>query len=247
MKIAYGSDFHFEFIYSREVPLVIDRWEIEEDTDLMIIAGDLHVGAKNVLGTLEFIYNIHNIPILYVPGNHEYYGSSFQRENRRFHRADIEGVTILESKHIEIDKINFFGCAGNIDGSFEHIYKSKHGILNDFHQISDFDDHDILGKREYAFMHEAMWQSENTKIAITHSMPSPLCINPKYATGNILNPCFANDWGDIIYTHNPEFWVCGHTHDAFIMNIDETQVVCNPLGYPHEKNKWKWEYIYVYE
>ena len=145
MKIAYGSDFHFEFIYKEELPKIIDRWEFEEGTDLIIIAGDLHVGAENVMGTLEFIYILHGIPIIYVPGNHEYYGSSFERENRifRHNTAKIEGVNIFEAgyttKHGKYLKgtegdVTIIGCAGNIDGSWQDIYQAKHGALNDFYQ-----------------------------------------------------------------------------------------------------------------
>ena len=82
---------------------------------MIIIAGDLHVGAENVMGILEFIYTLHGIPIIYVPGNHEYYGSSFERENRifRHNTAKIDGVTIFEHGYTSFNDIMFIGCAGN--------------------------------------------------------------------------------------------------------------------------------------
>ena len=246
MKIAYGSDFHFEFIYYREVPKIIESWEFEEKTDLIIIAGDLHVGASAVMNILELINRMHDIPILYVPGNHEYYGSSFEKENNIFRKNfdTIDGVTIFRSDSVIIDEITFLGCAGNIDGSWQDIYQYKHGALNDFHQISDFENHDVYGRREHNFLEEVMRDTEMPMIAITHTMPSPKCISEKYK-GSVLNPCFANDWEDLIFNHKPLFWICGHTHDKFELKIDETMVMCNPVGYPHENKQWTWEYINV--
>ena len=74
MKIAYGSDFHFEFYKTiNDARNIIESWIFEPDTDMIVIAGDLHVGAKKVFTLLEFISEMHSIPIVYVPGNHEYY------------------------------------------------------------------------------------------------------------------------------------------------------------------------------
>lgn len=59
---------------------------------------------------------------------------------------------------------------GNIDGSYEHITILKHGGLNDFHMIKDFDKHEDFGKGEFKFMLRSV---DIGSIAITHTMPSP--------------------------------------------------------------------------
>ncbi len=234
---------------------------ISIDTELIIIAGDLHVGAEKVMSVLELIYRIHNIPIIYVPGNHEYYGSSFEKENRifRHNTAKIDGVSIftegyttvhgkkmqVRGKTLDEGDILIIGCAGNIDGSWQDIYQAKHGALNDFYQISDFHEHKNLGQSEHDFLDDVMWANDIPTIVVTHTMPSPKCVSKKYE-GSHLNACFANDWEDIIFTHKPMFWICGHTHDKFNMQIDKTAVACNPVGYPSENKQWKWEYMHVY-
>lgn len=56
MKIAYASDFHFEFYKSIiEARDIIETWVFEPDTEMIVIAGDLHVGAKKVFKLLEFV------------------------------------------------------------------------------------------------------------------------------------------------------------------------------------------------
>jgi len=249
MNIAYGSDFHFEFYLDIEVSNIICKWSFDPSTDFIVIAGDLHVGSKKVIKTLSYIYDCHNIPILYVPGNHEYYGSSFKKEDDEFYLYGLSGerFDIFLYHNKIIDNINFIGCVGNIDGSYEKIEKWKHGALNDFHRIEDFEDHEERGKREHEMMKHYLIDSSyvNSKsVCITHSMPSPRCINKKYEN-SYLNPCFANDWEDLIIEYKPQLWICGHTHDEFDIIIDETRVVCNPCGYPHENKKWEWKYVSI--
>ncbi len=244
MKIAFGSDFHFEFYRDIETQkYIIDSWKFKEGTDLIIIAGDLHVGANKVLVTIDYIREVHGIRVLYVPGNHDYYGSSFKKQNKIFRNNGFDDV--LLNGYTYIKGIRFFGCMGNIDGSWEEISLWKHGGLNDFHMISDFDsDHEVYGRREYKMLDKELRAWKGKSVVITHTMPSPMCISDKYK-GSHLNPCFANDWEKLIMDHKPEVWICGHTHDSFDKWIDETDVMANPFGYPHENKDWEWRYIDV--
>jgi len=245
VKIAYGSDFHFEFYPTiNDAKSIIETWVFEHDTKYIIIAGDLHVGAKKVFKLLTFIYDTHKIPVVYVPGNHEYYRSSFYRENDHFYRKGIshEGkFYILLRNSVSIGDIDFYGCLGNIDGSYEHINIVNHVQLNDFHMIKDFDKHDGFGMGEFSFF---LHNVKEGSIVITHTMPSPKCISERYK-GDHYNPCFTNDWSEIIYTCKPKIWICGHTHECFEKTIYKTDVLCNPYGYPHENKDWEWKYFHV--
>jgi len=244
MKIAYGSDFHFEFHDEQKMISIIDSWVFDIDTDLLVIAGDLDVSAKRIMYAIKIINNTHDIPILYVPGNHDYYGSSFYFENMDFQKFGLhdERYDLLINDCVKKDNITFCGCMGNIDGSWEEITMWKHGALNDFHQISDFHDHVMYGKSEYKTLDENMSKTVGKLIVVTHTMPSPACVSERFK-GDYLNPCFANDWSDLILNHRPMIWICGHTHDEIDMWIDNTKVVANPYGYPHENLKWEWKYI----
>lgn len=245
MKIAFASDFHFEFYKNiLEARDIIETWVFEPDTEMIVIAGDLHVGAKKVYKLLEFIFEMYHIPIIYVPGNHEYYRSSFYRENSHFYRKGIlheDKFYILLRNSVSFGKTKFSGCMGNIDGSYESINILMHGGLSDFHQIKDFDKHEDFGKGEFRFMLDSV---EKGTVAITHTMPSPRCISKRYI-GDSYNPCFTNDWSEIIFTRKPKVWICGHTHDRIDMMIEDTHIVANPYGYPHENKDWQWEYINV--
>lgn len=248
MKLGYSSDFHFEFYDNDTIMRFIRLWDIEEDTDVLIIAGDLHVGAKEIFKLLEYIFEIYHIPIIYIPGNHDYYNSSFMHENAIFCSNGIkqhDKYNILLNDSVIRDGIGFYGCAGNIDGSWNSINVWTHSGLNDFHHISDFSEkHEMYGKKEFEFIINNVANTD-TSVVITHTMPSPKCIDPKYAVGNVYNSCFANDWSEIIYTKEPKLWICGHTHNSIDMMIHNTHIVANPYGYAHENKEWKWRYIHI--
>ena len=68
MKIQIASDLHLEHL----------EWRFQNyrgveptDADVLVLAGDIANGAR----ALE-LFQDWPCPVIYVPGNHEYYGSS---------------------------------------------------------------------------------------------------------------------------------------------------------------------------
>jgi predicted phosphodiesterase len=68
VKIQTLSDLHIEF-----QPFQL----IETDADVIVLAGDIHVGEKGVKWAIA---NIPNKPVIYVLGNHEYYGHAYPKK-----------------------------------------------------------------------------------------------------------------------------------------------------------------------
>ena len=82
----------------------------------------------------------------------------------------------------------------------------------------------------------SMKKDEKT-VVITHHIPSPSGIHPKYAGGE-LNHAFHSDLDDFIITNKPSLWIHGHTHDSMEYVIGETKIICNPRGYyPNDLNE----------
>jgi hypothetical protein len=61
------------------------------------------------------------------------------------------------------------------------------------------------------------------------------CVSAQYK-GSPLNPFFVCDVENIIYERTPKLWIHGHTHDSVDLKLGDTRIVCNPIGYPHERN-----------
>ena len=99
MNIQILSDIHLEF----------EGFEIDyAGSDVVVLAGDIHIGDKGVKWALE---SIKEIPIIYVLGNHEYYRQTHPKLIRKLKElTSSTNVYILENEYIEIDSVKFYGC-----------------------------------------------------------------------------------------------------------------------------------------
>ena len=76
--------------------------------DLLILAGDIHIGQKGLVWILE---RIKHIPVIYVLGNHEYYKNSYPKLVHKIKQsANGTNVHILENESIILDGITFHGA-----------------------------------------------------------------------------------------------------------------------------------------
>ncbi|GAA4649695.1 hypothetical protein GCM10023116_19740 [Kistimonas scapharcae] len=104
MKIHVLSDLHLEhFMHSiRFMPCN------ELSVDLVILAGDIGEGVEGIERTKQWYPDT---PILYVPGNHEYYGHELYSINQDMDEFCRDSrVTLLNPGIIEIQDTVFIGC-----------------------------------------------------------------------------------------------------------------------------------------
>ena len=71
MKIQIASDLHMEH-WRRHLPDPVDQFEPDETRDLLILAGDI-VDGNRVHGMPFIRRELGLSPVIFVPGNHEYY------------------------------------------------------------------------------------------------------------------------------------------------------------------------------
>lgn len=124
MRIAFMSDLHREFypdgtrLISKETAAAMDAGtyvyipfkpfgpdlsRIRNACDLLVIAGDLDVGTRPAL--LGYTAEYLGVPVVYVPGNHEFYGGHFERVMSDLH-ADLPAGDAHLLDRTEI----IFGC-----------------------------------------------------------------------------------------------------------------------------------------
>ena len=99
MKIQVLSDLHIEF----------ETFEFESnDADVVVLAGDIHIKDKGVAWALE---NIKDKPVIYVLGNHEFYGKAYPKHVDAL-KQQVQGsnIHVLENDIFTIDGVNFLGC-----------------------------------------------------------------------------------------------------------------------------------------
>lgn len=103
MKILVLSDLHVEFAaFEPDI-------EATKAADVVVLAGDIHQGA---IGMRWARKTFPDKPIIYVAGNHEFYGQHWDMHLRllRLH-AGIEGIHFLENDSLTIDGVRFLGAS----------------------------------------------------------------------------------------------------------------------------------------
>lgn len=238
MKLQIISDLHLEFGCIPSIWNEITRC----DSDVIVIAGDFS-GYEEVFKDLLNLYEDSGKPIVFVPGNHEYYGSSRKTLDLLFKEFNEvhPNIHVLIENDVIINDTLFIGSTGWWDGSGGPVTDSCKRGLNDFRYIFDLLNEENesgvkWGKQSYKFFETSLLQniyngSCDKVVCITHHMPSKRCIHPQFY-GSPINTCFANDWEDLIEQFQPNLWVSGHTHSSYDFNIGKTRLVCNPQGYP---------------
>lgn len=223
MKIQIASDLHLDYNVShgglREMPL-----EVVART--LVMAGDLSEEAclERGLRDLHELYE----HVIYVPGNHDFYGSSFRETRETLARAqrDYESIHVLDNQRKKIGDRWFVGSTLWFrDDPENYKYASN---LSDFHVIRDFVP---AVYEENAKAIEFLARSiQCNDIVVTHHMPHPRCVTP-FFRGNVLNRFFLCDVSDIIENNKPKLWVTAHTHSYLDFRVGATRIICNPFGY----------------
>jgi predicted phosphodiesterase len=232
LRIHFLSDVHLE---------VAPYAPPATGADLVVLAGDIHNGAAG----FEWARRTFRVPVLYVAGNHEYYGGEFGMvQGALAAAAGASGVRLLDcTQHVEQD-IRFLGCTLWTDYSLVPADRRARVIENSRTRNPDFDaigfatrkfapeDAIALATRHRAWLKERLDESfDGTTIVITHFAPHPRSIAPLYAN-HPANPYFVLDLEEMM--GRAALWIHGHTHTRFDYRVRETRVVCNPRGYPGE-------------
>jgi Calcineurin-like phosphoesterase len=240
VKIRVLSDLHLE-LHDWKPPGV--------EAEVVVLAGDIHSGTRGIeWARRQFPFT----PILYVPGNHEFYGrdiqetlSDLQKAGRRF------GVDLLHGRGVVIGGVRFLGATLWTDFALHgaDAQSIAHAMSAARHGMSDFSvirhgAHRAFRPEHARAMHleQVCWIRERLAdgfpgptILITHHLPHPRSIHRKY-WGSALNPSFASDLSHLM---GPPVaaWIHGHTHDSCDYLEQGTRVLCNPRGYdPFELN-----------
>lgn len=234
MKIHVLNDLHIEF-GEFLIP--------ETNADVIVMAGDIGVG----LDGLEWLHaqKIQK-PIIYVPGNHEFYQHDISlladmRDNAQ------SNIHVLNDSAIEIAGVRFLGSTLWTDfellGAADKFIAIQHARKNmaDFSLIKNngntFTPEDSIAihnkSRDWLnFMLGEFFDGKT--VVVTHHAPSGGSVHPRYAN-NLLNPAFGSNLEHLMDESRVSLWLHGHMHDAFDYDVFGTRVVCNPRGYiPYE-------------
>ena len=230
MKFFICSDLHTEFLDRQEQKALFKRFP---DTEGIIIAGDLST-KKYLVDNLRYLCDKYK-HVIFVTGNHEYYHSSFDFITKTLEHVESRYDNFLWLDNMctntVIDDMDFIG--GTLwfrDSPLNMLYEKQ---MNDFEFIKDFRKHVYTQNKDTINLLNSAMKTNST--VVTHHLPSYQSVNEKYK-GDQLNRFFVCDMENLILDKQPKYFIHGHSHSSCDYNIDRTRIICNPLGYPHERN-----------
>jgi Icc-related predicted phosphoesterase len=238
MRVHVVSDLHQEF-GEIDIPTV--------DCDCVVLAGDVAIKRQGLRWILR---RFREVPVIYVCGNHEYYGDNLPRLTEKL-REESKGTNVhfLENDSVSIDGVNFFGCtlwtdmalfgdwrigaaeAGDLMNEYKRVRNSdcnyRRLLASDTRQIH-LASLDAMGR----FFHSC---DPKNSVVVTHHAPSIRSL-PEDRQSDLLSCAYASRLDDFILTHQPRLWIHGHIHHNSDYMIGNTRVLSNPRAYPDDPN-----------
>jgi Icc-related predicted phosphoesterase len=236
MRLHILSDLHLEFAPFEPA---------EVKADVVILAGDVHPGDLGLEWILE---NYPETPVLFVLGNHEFYGHDLLKLTLELkERCQGTNIHILENDRIEIGDVTFLGATLWTDFALlgdEAAAQAEAAFqMTDYRRIHLGSADSKFHPRDSRKMHleSVSWLAEQVRlnagkktVIVTHHAPSLRSIKPKNQN-RPLNPAYASNLETLVESSGAILWVHGHIHHCSDYVIGATRVIANTRGYPEEE------------
>ncbi len=264
VRILYMSDLHLEVERWRIArpgwralqphhetphPLYGPRLDLAPPADLIILAGDIHNGLRGIVYA-DHVAKYRRAPVVYVAGNHEFYGQNIDRLLPAFRNAAARSkgrVHFLENKlarfTFDNQRVNILGCTlwtdYNLDGDPATAMANALRRMNDHALIRTraglFQPRNALARHAMSrlWLHETLSRLRVSdplahNIIVTHHAPSAAYLGTR--TGDIA-PAYASELLTEFAPLRPTAWIHGHTHFQHDDINAGIHVVSAPRGY----------------
>jgi predicted phosphodiesterase len=243
MKIKIFSDIHLEHYVGCQVFPHLGKG------DILILAGDIFCAKHfKTNGHLHGVYDTfledcskNYDKVLYVKGNHEFYGYNYEGTHRKILDNLPDNFHLLENDTVKIGDWNFIGFTlwTNFRNANPLEMMEAEQCMNDYKVIRIGSNYRKMRAQDTLNFHlesrdYLLKQLEILKdnvFVISHHAPSLQSVHEKFKT--MANGAYCSNLDHLILD-NPQikYWVHGHTHTPFDYMIGECRVICNPGGYP---------------
>jgi Icc-related predicted phosphoesterase len=256
MRLWILSDLHISTAVARTGTMFDDAIP---DADVAVIAGDITEGVEEAITWLSRTIT-RRMPVVYVLGNHEFYGEYLDEARRvaQAQAARVPNLHLLDDSTAMIDGVRFIGATlwtdyrlyshGERTRQLVAMHNARSRII-DYHQIlmepaqpgfiaRNFLPSDALElhKLSCAYIEDQLTvEIDGPTVVVTHHAPHRQSSHPHF-DGDPATPAFVSDLSSLIDLGQPTLWVHGHTHhnvDYVLTPLDgpPTRVVANQRGY----------------
>lgn len=239
MRLLVLSDLHLE-VWRESAPKFNT---FSSPPDIVVLAGDIHTDAR-APGWAAAVFP--EIPVVYVSGNHEFYGGTLDQTNlaTRDECAKFENVRYLDCGEFFLEGVRFLGAtlwtdfllfgsqnrnsamvdANNVMNDYQHIRLAAAG----YRKLQPIDTARLHAEHRAWLARKLDEPFVGPTVVVTHMAPSLKSIAPEYASDPV-SAAFASSLDDLV--SKAKLWIHGHTHTSFDYLIGQCRVVANPLGY----------------
>lgn len=253
MRIHVMSDLHFEH-YKSTVPFFkeLDEFLAKSPSEVLVLAGDIY-STKHFNKLKEALAPFALSPfaaryrhVLYVPGNHESWGTDIHTTNTNIAQLEEElpALQVLRpGSCVEIEGTTFSGGTLWFRDTTDRALKAA------------WCDYWMIREAEWTIPLEhgafTRWlENPDCKpdVMVSHHFPTDESIASRWQ-GQETNVFFCARIDPVIeqMAKRPRVWIHGHTHDPLdYVSKHGFRVYCNPRGYPHENiNPNFWDRVAV--
>jgi predicted phosphodiesterase len=232
MLVDIVSDLHVEFNGYKYQDLLQDS-----KAEVIIVAGDLGSMIRTAT-KIEFHWLTSKYKkVYYVPGNHDYYGTTFVRGNEILNEREKElsNLIVLRPGVIEtLGGSKLIGATLWVEDNAN--LRKRENLINDPFQIPDL--MTVIGAENKKASNFISENADSNTIVVTHHLPSLACVAPQYINEGT-NAWFVSDESYTLEEKRPFMWIFGHSHVRSDNKIYETRMINNAYGYPTEYKPFK--------
>ncbi|MCK1365179.1 metallophosphoesterase [Bradyrhizobium sp. 62] len=259
MRLWILSDLHLELTQGWDLPSGSDRPEF----DVLVIAGDLIPRMER--GVRWLAERVPDRPVVYVAGNHEFYGGDERRGVEKAKAAAAgTSVHVLQNETVRIGSVTFAGATLWVD--FALLGEQRRAMIvagdrmNDFRHIRTkrysqrFRPHHALARHtESRNFLEAELRKERSGplVIVTHHAPHRAQPDPYQAPpSDLLEAAYRSDLTHLMVPgpddgrgalRPADLWIYGHTHTSFQDLVGTSLLVSNAKGYGPNVGQTTWD------
>ena len=253
MVVGFCSDLHldhgYHLLFNEDRSL---NRNIFTPADVLILAGDIieirdlfrspdssvywkGTEFRHLLSQLTQAY----LHVIYVYGNHEFYGSSIEKclSQAKLLESEFSNLRILNNESVTIDNVNFFGTTlwSNLSNAISE-YEAR-SRMNDYRRITHLN-RSLRPSDTTRFHFDALHRlgeflkssADADNVVISHHAPSRQSKDERFREST-LNDAYMSDLDSFIIEHSPSYWLHGHLHCTNNYTIGNTRIMSNPRGY----------------
>lgn len=221
------------------------------DADVCVVPGDLIEGRPDDAVRWLDAYVAPVMPVVYVPGNHEFYNpfrsmvENRAKAQRAAERTDGR-VHVLDDAAVDIAGTRFIGSTLWTD--LEIMGSDPESMAYAARAVAESPDRQIVHEGDEAWtprlarqqhLQSRSWLdgqlllADRPVVVVTHHAPHPQSISWRFRQ-DMETAGYASDLSDLIDRHRPPLWIHGHMHESLDYGVGSTRIVCNPKGYDRE-------------